>query len=120
MDSIFPAEEIPSHIVMAFRIIKTAQIENCSFKNDKNTKIFHLSNWNKDKILRTIPLTNITFENVTVVDCIGHHVKQGDRSLFSFYSRAKAIEILFDGSLFKNNKIGKFPKDFLRIKFYFR
>jgi len=82
-------------------------MENCLFLNNKKFKILTLLNVERKEFYNTVNFSNFIFNNFTVVNNLGNHVNQGIRSLFSFYSPLKPINITFNDCLFENNVIGK-------------
>lgn len=118
MDPVSHDKSVPFRNVFSFRNVREGFFEDCYFSNQKNVKIFHLSNWKTDSFLRMISKTNIVFNNITVVNSTDDNSKQGDKSLFSFYSTQKPVEIVFNNSIFMNNKFGKNASTFQKSKFY--
>ena len=118
-DWIVPDKNIQSHSIFAFTNIREALIENCTFLYNQKFKVVTLLNVERRPFSNTFFLTNLTFNELIVTNNLGNHIDKGIRSLFSFYSPIKPLNLIFTNSLFENNVIGKiFQKLFFSTYFH--
>ena len=98
---------IPLHRIFQFVNVIYLSISNAQFSNIQNVIIFNFFNIDRSNIYDSPELTNMIFNNITVLNNSGNYQNTDSRfaSLFDIKTLLKPIEVSFLNSRFINNKI---------------
>ena len=98
---------IPLHRIFQFVNVNYLSISNAQFLNVQNVVIFDFFNIDRSSIYDSPELTNMTFNNITVLNNTSLYQNPNTRfaALFDIRTPFEPVEVSFLNSRFTNNKV---------------